>query len=72
MKIVLTIVQFLSALGVIATVLMHAPKAEGMGGIGGAARIFGKPTSAEKGLDKTTYILAAVFVIVSILLIKIK
>lgn len=72
MKIVLTLLQFLSAIGVIATVLMHAPKAEGMGGIGGAAKIFGKPTNAEKGLDKVTYILAAVFVLVSILLIKVK
>lgn len=64
--------QLLAALGVIVTVLLHSPKAEGLGGIGGAARIFGKPTNSEKGLDKATYALAAIFVVVSVILAVMK
>ncbi len=65
-------IQLLAALGVIVTVLLHSPKAEGLGGIGGAARIFGKPTNSEKGLDKATYALAAIFVVASVILAVMK
>ena len=40
MKTLLLVIQFASALILIVTILMHAPKGEGLGGIGGKQRCF--------------------------------
>ncbi len=42
---------------------MHSPKGEGIAGIGNAAQMFTSQKSAEKGLNKLTAIVAAVFVV---------
>ena len=42
---------------------MHSPKGDGIAGIGSAAQMFTSQKSAEKGLNKLTAIVAAVFVI---------
>ena len=68
MKIFLMLIQILSGLAVIITVLLHSAKGEGMGGIGGAARLFGTPKGLEEGLDKLTTVSAVVFLIVSLIL----
>ena len=54
MKLTLLIVQILSGLGVIAAVLLHSAKGEGLGGIGGQARMFNAPKGLEEGLDRIT------------------
>lgn len=68
MKTFLMLLQILSALAVVITVLLHTAKGEGLGGIGGAARLFGTPKGLEEGLDKVTTTSAVVFMVVSLVL----
>ena len=63
MKTLLLIIQFASALILIVTILMHAPKGEGLGGIGGQAKMFHAQKGLDDGLSRITGILAAVFLI---------
>jgi preprotein translocase subunit SecG len=72
MRGILLPLQFLSAVALIVAVLMHTAKGEGLGGIGGAARIFGTPKGMEKGLDRVTWACAIAFLAISILLAVIK
>lgn len=55
------ITQIVSALLLIVLVLMHSPKGDGIAGIGNAAQMFASQKSAEKGLNKLTFIVATVF-----------
>ena len=57
------IVQVISALLLMVLILMHSPKGDGIAGIGGAAQMFSSQKSAEKGLNKLTAIVAAVFIV---------
>lgn len=68
MKIFLLGLQIILAAAAIALVLLHAAKGEGLGGIGGQARIFGSQKGLEEGLDKITAMCAALFILVSIVL----
>lgn len=68
MKTFFLLLQFLSGLGLIITVLLHSAKGEGLGGIGGTAHIFGSQKGLEEGLDRLTLILAVTFVFISIIL----
>lgn len=49
-------------------ILMHSPKGDGIGGIGGASHIFASQKSAEKGLNKVTGIFCAIFIVCSFLI----
>ncbi|MFC1511073.1 preprotein translocase subunit SecG [Candidatus Margulisiibacteriota bacterium] len=59
--------QLVAAITLIVAVLLHAAKGEGLGGIGGSARIFGSPKGMEKGLDRITWTCAILFLSISIL-----
>jgi len=72
MKSLLIVIQLVSAAGLIVFILLHSAKGEGLGGIGGAAKLFGTPKGLEEGLDKITTGAAVVFVIVSLFLSFIK
>ena len=72
MRGLLLIIQFLSALFLIVAVLLHAAKGEGLGGIGGSAKLFGTPKGLEEGLDRVTWGLAIVFMAISVLLAVLK
>ena len=72
MRTLLLAVQFISALSLIVAILLHTAKGEGLGGIGGSAKLFGTPKGLEKGLDRITWTLAITFLGVSILLATIK
>jgi len=72
MKGFLLILQFISAVLLIAAVLLHSAKGEGLGGIGGSARLFGTPKGMEEGLNRITWGLAVVFMAISVLLAIIK
>lgn len=61
-------IQILSALFLIILILLHSPKGDGIAGIGGASHIFSSQKSAEKGLNKLTAIVAAIFIICTFLL----
>lgn len=58
----------LSALLLIVLILMHSPKGDGIAGIGNAAQVFSSQKSAEKGLNKLTFIVAGIFTVCVFLL----
>ena len=62
MRTMLLILEIVSGILLIGAILLHSPKNEGMGAIGGQARSF-KPVSndLEAGLKKLTFLLALLF-----------
>ena len=58
----------ISALLLIVLILMHSPKGDGIAGIGNAAQVFSSQKSAEKGLNKLTFIIAGIFTVCVFLL----
>lgn len=59
------IIQIITAVLLIFMVLLHSPKGDGLGAIGGTANLFSSQKSAEKGLNHFTYVLAGIFLICS-------
>lgn len=57
-----------AALGLIILVLLHSPKGDGIGGIGGQAQLFTSTKSAEKTLNRVTWTLAIVFMGLTVIL----
>lgn len=69
MFILLSIIELISAIGVIILVLLHSPKGEGLGSIGNSARMFSSSQRGlEAGLNKLTFVFCAVFIITAILI----
>lgn len=62
------IIQIASALLLIVLILLHSPKGDGIAGIGSASQLFSSQKSAETGLNKLTSIVAAIFIICTLLL----
>jgi len=50
-----------SAVGLIVLVLLHSPKGDGLGGIGGQAQLFTSTRSAETTLNRVTWTLTILF-----------
>ncbi len=67
-RIILQIIQVLSALVLIFLVLIHSPKGDGIGAIGSTAQIFASQKGAEAALNKITAWTAGVFYAVSFVL----
>lgn len=61
------IVQIISAILLTVLVLIHSPKGDGLGAIGGAANLFSSQKSAESGLNKLTMYVAIVFIVTTII-----
>ncbi len=68
LKWILIVAQTLSALLLVVLVLIHSPKGDGLGGIGGAAQVFTSQKGADSALIKTTGWAATVFLTTSFLL----
>jgi len=49
-------------------VLLHSPRGDGLGGIGGQAQLFSSAKSAEKTLNQLTWTLSSVFVGLTVIL----
>lgn len=62
------VIQIVTALLLVVLILLHSPKGDGIAGIGGASHVFASQKSAEKGLNKLTGIVAAIFLICTFLL----
>jgi preprotein translocase subunit SecG len=60
----LIIVQALLGVVMVVLVLIHAPKGEGMGGIGGSAMLFSGKRGAEAGLDRLTWSVVGLFMVI--------
>jgi len=65
---VLRIVWSISAVLLIVLVLLHSPKGDGIGGIGGQAQLFTSSKSAEKTLNQITWSLSIVFIALTVVL----
>ena len=58
----------LSALGLIILVLLHSPKGDGIGAIGGQAQLFSSTKSAENTLNRVTWALTVSFLGLTVVL----
>ena len=72
MRLVLLILQLAIGVALIISVLLHTAKGEGLGGIGGSAKLFGSPKGMEKGLDRITWACAIGFLTISVVLVLLK
>ncbi|MBG90876.1 MAG: preprotein translocase subunit SecG [Actinobacteria bacterium] len=63
MKFTLLLIEFISAILLTIAVLLHTAKGEGIGAIGGHARMFHSQKGLEDGLNRVTTVLAIIFVI---------
>ncbi|BCX12376.1 MAG: preprotein translocase subunit SecG [Thermosynechococcus sp.] len=57
-----------SAVGLIVLVLLHSPKGDGLGGIGGQAQLFTSTKSAETTLNRATWTLTVLFMALTVAL----
>jgi preprotein translocase subunit SecG len=64
----LRIIWSLAAVLLIVLVLLHSPKGDGIGGIGGQAQLFTSSKSAEKTLNQITWSLSIIFISLTIVL----
>jgi preprotein translocase subunit SecG len=58
----------ISAVGLIVLVLLHSPKGDGLGGLGGQAQLFTSTKSAETALNRVTWTLTAIFIGLTVVL----
>ncbi|KGF72717.1 preprotein translocase subunit SecG [Neosynechococcus sphagnicola sy1] len=65
---ILKIVWLVSALGLTILVLLHSPKGDGIGAIGGQAQLFTSTKSAETTLNRITWTLSVMFMGLTIIL----
>jgi len=65
MKTTLLILEFLISAALILAILIHTPKGEGLGSIGGSARMFNSQKGMESGLNKATGVLTVLFFIIA-------
>ena len=59
----LRFIQCSSGILLIITILLHSPKGEGLGSIGGSAHLFKAGQGLESGLNRLTAILAIIFML---------
>jgi len=64
----LIFLQTVFAILLVGAVLLHSPKGEGMGAIGGRANVFNVHNDMERGLDQATTVFAVGFFVVSLLI----
>ncbi|MDJ0533559.1 MAG: preprotein translocase subunit SecG [Xenococcaceae cyanobacterium MO_207.B15] len=57
-----------SAFLLIVLVLLHSPKGDGLGGIGGQAQLFTSTKSAETTLNRITWALSITFIAITVVL----
>ena len=65
---VLTIVWAIAAIGVCVLVLLHSPKGDGLGALGGQAQLFTSTKSAEETLNRATWLLTITFMVLTVVL----
>jgi preprotein translocase subunit SecG len=68
---VVTVVKVLwvvAAVGLTALVLLHSPKGDGLGALGGQAQLFTSTKSAETTLNRVTWALTVVFMGLTVVL----
>lgn len=65
---VIEVIWAIAAVGVCILVLLHSPKGDGLGALGGQAQLFTSTKSAEDTLNRATWLLMIVFMALTIVL----
>lgn len=65
---ILKVIWMVAAVGLTALVLLHSPKGDGLGGLGGQAQLFTSTKSAETTLNRVTWILTVLFMGLTVVL----
>ena len=65
---VLETIWVVSALGMTILVMLHSPKGDGIGAIGGQAQLFSSTKSAETTLNRVTWALTVIFLGLTVVL----
>ena len=65
---VIQVIWALAAVGVCILVLLHSPKGDGLGALGGQAQLFTSTKSAEETLNRATWLLIIVFMSLTVVL----
>ncbi len=68
LTLVLKVIWTLAALGLVIVVLLHSPKGDGLGSLGGQAQLFTSTKSAELTLNRVTWVLTVVFMGLTVIL----
>ncbi len=66
--VILLVLEAVLGLFMVGLILIHAPKGEGMGGIGTGATMFSGKRGAEAGLDRLTWTVSGLFMLVCMVL----
>ncbi|MBD2092194.1 preprotein translocase subunit SecG [Microcoleus sp. FACHB-1515] len=65
---ILQVIWAIAAVGLIVLVLLHSPKGDGLGGLGGQAQLFTSTKSAETTLNRVTWTLTVLFMGLTVIL----
>ncbi|RMF25939.1 MAG: preprotein translocase subunit SecG [Cyanobacteria bacterium J083] len=65
---IVKIIWAASAVLLVILVLLHSPKGDGIGGIGGQAQLFTSTKTAEKTLNRITWVLSITFIALTVAL----
>jgi len=65
---IVEILWVVSAVGLTVLVLLHSPKGDGIGAIGGQAQLFSSTKSAETTLNRVTWALTVLFLGLTVVL----
>ncbi len=65
---IIQIIWCVSAIGLSVLVLLHSPKGDGLGALGGQAQLFTSTKSAETTLNRVTWTLTALFMGLTVVL----
>ncbi|MDX2228888.1 MAG: preprotein translocase subunit SecG [Leptolyngbyaceae cyanobacterium bins.349] len=68
LMLVLKVIWTLAALGLVIVVLLHSPKGDGLGSLGGQAQLFTSTKSAELTLNRVTWVLTVFFMGLTVIL----
>lgn len=68
LTLILKAIWIISALGLVVVVLLHSPKGDGLGSLGGQAQLFTSTKSAELTLNRVTWVLTVLFMGITIIL----
>ena len=58
----------IAAVGVCVLVLLHSPKGDGLGALGGQAQLFTSTKSAEDTLNRATWLLTIIFMSLTVVI----
>lgn len=65
---IIKLIWAIAAVGVCILVLLHSPKGDGLGALGGQAQLFTSTKSAEETLNRATWLLLIVFMVLTVIL----